>query len=121
MSLLDGNDLFGSGPHALQPGPWQRSLQRRGFAGVDGELVLDLGMRSRPISQRGRLQANTADDLQALISPIEALTDGQLHTLTDNHGRIFSRVLIETFQTTTPVKRGRGFWCDYEITYRQLP
>ena len=37
MSSLDGEDIFGSGPHTIRTGPWQRCLQRRGFAGIDGE------------------------------------------------------------------------------------
>ena len=121
MSSLDGQDLFGSGPHEIQLVGWQRALARRAFAGLDGELVLDLGLRSRVIEQRGRLQAATADDLDEIISQIEAMNDGSTHSLLDNHGRTHSRLVIESFQTTTALRRGRGFWCDYTVTYRQLP
>ncbi len=121
MSSLDGQDLFGSGPHSIRPGSWQRSMERRSFAGVDGELVLDMGLRGRVISQNGRLQAATASALNDLISPIEELIDGELHTLVGNHSRVYGRLLIEHFEPTTPVRQGRGFWCEYELRYRQLP
>ena len=121
MSSLDEQDLFGSGPHSIRTGSWERSLQRRGFAGVDGELVLDMGLRSRLISQNGRLQAVSAPTLRTLMSQIEAFVDGQLHALVDNHSHIYARVLIEHFEPTTSIRRGRRFWCEYSVRYRQLP
>jgi len=121
MSSLDGQDLFGSGPHAVRSTSWQRSVQRRGFAGLDGELILDMGLRSRIISQTGRLQAGTADALNALVTQIEEFLDGRLHTLVDDHGRSFPNVLVEEFEPTTPLQRGRNFWCEYVLRYRQLP
>jgi hypothetical protein len=121
MSTLDGMDLFGSGPHELQTGPWRRETVRRGFVGLDGELVLDLGLRSRGLRHTGRLQAASAAELDALISDIDSTADGQLHTLVDNHGRSFPRVLIEEFQAAGPIQHGRGFWCDYTVQFRQLP
>ena len=57
MGSFAGQHLFDSGPHSLLPGPWQRCTQRRGFAGLDGEILLDLGLRSRQLTQAGRLQA----------------------------------------------------------------
>jgi len=121
MSLLDGNDLFSSGPDSVRPESWQRSVLHRGFPGLDGELMVDMGLRSRLIVQTGRLQGGSSAAVSALISQIETQIDGQTHTLTDNHGRVFNSVLVETFKLTTPVKLGRGFWCNYRIVYRQLP
>ena len=121
MSSLDGQTVFDSGPHNITPGPWQRSIQRRGFAGLDGETILDMGMRSRTITQDGRLQAATAGDLDTLITNIEVFVDGQLHTLIDNHSRSFPDVLVEQFETSTPIRKGRGYWCEYTVLYRQLP
>ncbi len=121
MSSLDGQDLFGSGPHAFRPGSWHRSLERRSFAGTNGELVLDMGLRSRTILQDGRLQDVTATALNTLVSNIEAFIDGELHTLADNHGIVYGRVLLESFEPTTAVQRGRSFWCEYNLLYRQLP
>ncbi len=121
MSSLDSQSLFSSGPCEIVPGPWNRKTIRRGVAGLDGELVLDLGRRSRTIVQRGRLQAQTASTLQGLIDAIEAKADGKTHSLADNHGNSFDNVLVESFELQTPVRRGKGFFCDYSITYRQLP
>jgi len=121
MSALDGQDLFGSGPHAFQAGSWQRQTDRRGFAGLDGELVLDQGLRSRTITQTGRLQAATAGELTTIVAQIDAFVDGQLHTLVDNLARTHERVFVERFEPTTPARTGRGIWCDYVLQYRQLP
>lgn len=121
MSSFAGEDLFDSGPHAFRFGPWQRSLQSRGFAGVSGELLLDLGLRSRKIAQAGRLQADSANALYALLDAINARSDGATHALVDNQGKSYPTVVLEQFETTTPVRRGRGFYCDYRIEYRQLP
>lgn len=121
MSSFDGQNLFDSGPHSIRPDAWERQLQRRGFAGIDGELVLDLGLRSRAIHQTGRLQGASASAVAALAETIEAYQDGRPHELIDNHGRTYPSAILEEFQTTTPIKRGRGFWCDYTVSYRQLP
>ena len=121
MTTLNGQDLFGSGPSAVELGAWERALDRRAFPGIDGELVLDFGLRSRPIVQTGRLEAATADDLHTQIALIETFLDGQTHVLVDNHGRTCGSVILEQFEPTTPVRRGRGFWCEYRVVYRQLP
>jgi len=121
MSSLDGTDLFGGGPHAFRLGAWQRAMDRRGFAGLDGELVVDLGLRSRPIFQTGRLEAQTADELAQAVSRVEAMIDGNLHCLVDNHSQTYPRVILEQFEATTPIRRGNGFWCEYTAVYRQLP
>ncbi|GAH00463.1 unnamed protein product [marine sediment metagenome] len=59
--------------------------------------------------------------MQTLISQIEALLDGSLHTLVDNHAQTYANVLVEHFEPTTPIRSGRGLWCEYFIRYRQLP
>jgi hypothetical protein len=119
MSLLDEQDLFGSGPHEITVGSPARRLARRGFAGLDGEAVLDMGSRPREITQSGRLQADTSEELQEIVSRIEACLDGGLHTLEDNHGRVHASLIVESFQVATPLRRGRRFWCEYGIVYRQ--
>lgn len=121
MSSYAGQDLFGSGPHAFRFGPWQRSVQRRGFAGVSGELVLDLGVRSRQIFQTGRLEADSAGGLNSLLEVINAQGNGAEHALVDNHGQSHPHVILERFETTSPLRRGRRFHCDYKVDYRELP
>lgn len=121
MSSYAGQDLFSSGPHAFRLGPWQRDVQRRSLPGVNGEVLLDMGLRSRPIVQTGRLQAPSAEELHQLLDAVNRWCDGGLHALVDNHGRSYPRTLLEKFLPTGPVESGRGFHCDYQIEYRQLP
>jgi hypothetical protein len=121
MSQLAGQILFDSGPHRFVPGPWQRQQVRRGFCGLDGELVINLGLRGRHIAQTGRLQASSTAELQELIAAIEALADGQPRELIDNHDQVYPRVLLEAFEPAGPVQLGRGFFCDYHVRYWQMP
>lgn len=121
MSTLDGIDLFSSGPHSIRPPAWTRQLERRNFPGISGELILDMGLRSRTIVQQGRLQATTAADLADIIARIQSLLDGQEHVLVDNHNLTYPRVLLERFEPSSELQHGRGFWCDYTLHYRQLP
>ena len=118
---IDDVDLFSSGPSEIVPGSWARKTIHRGLVGLDGEVVVDLGKRSRTIVQRGRLEANSSGELESNITVIEALIDGQTHTLVDAHLRTYSNVLVEEFSPQSPVTLGKNYWCDYRITYRQLP
>ncbi len=121
MSSYDGENLFASGPHAFVLGPWRRQSHRRGFAGIDGEVVLDMGLRSRRITQTGRLRADSSGQMQSILDAINALCDGAGHVLVDNYGQSHPRVIMERFGPTGPVRHSRGFYCDYEIEYLQLP
>ena len=121
MSTLDGRDVFASGPHSFRVGPWERRLERRTLPGLAGEFVIDLGPRGRAIHQTGRLVARTPQALQAAIDVVQALQDGRAHTLIDNHGLTYAPVHIEQFELTSPVRQGRGFWCDYTCRYWQMP
>ncbi|MBI5723189.1 MAG: hypothetical protein HZA50_04465 [Planctomycetes bacterium] len=121
MTTLDGQDLFSSGPSTLAAGPWERQFERRGFPGLDGQLVLDMGLRSRRLEQAGRLQADTPAELYQQVSAIQAMADGAIHSLCDNNGQQYPKVYIEQFELAGPVRRGRGFWADYRIVYRQMP
>ncbi len=118
---LDGESLFSSGPCEVTPGSWNRDAMRRGFPGLDGECVMDLGKRSRTIEQTGKLQAASVSTLENLINAINLKADGQLHTLVTSLARTFENVIIENFRAKTPIQKGRAYWCDYSITYRQLP
>lgn len=118
---LDGEDLFSSGPCTFELGSWRRETIHRGFPGVVGELVFDLGLRGRPITQKGRMQADTAQGLHDLLSAVAAKDDAQLHTLTDHDGQSYTKVLVESFQPAGPVRAGRNFTCDYTVAYLQLP
>lgn len=118
---LDGEALFSSGPCEVTPGPWQRDMVRRSFAGLDGEFALDLGKRSRTIEQTGRLQALSVAALDVLIDAVNVKADGQLHALITGLGQTYTNVILENLRMKTPIRKGRAYWCDYSITYRQLP
>ena len=118
---IDAMDLFSPGPAGLRAHSWQRQLERRTFPGLAGEMVLDLGARSRTIIQQGRLSAPTAAALHARLTQIHALADGLCHTLVDGDGHAYANVQLESFEPTTPVAHGRDYWCDYTLTWRQLP
>jgi hypothetical protein len=120
MSTIDGQALFASGPHAFTVGSVEQQVIRRSAAGLDGEMVIDLGRRGRVIRQTGRLQAATVGELQAAFDQLHTFVDGHLHTLVDANGREFAGVLMEAIAPAGPVQHGRGYWCDYEIVYRQV-
>jgi len=121
MSTLDGLDLFSTGPHRFHFGPWNRQILTRGFSGLDGEVVIDQGLRSRTIRQTGRLIGSSAADVTDQLAAIQQFADGRLHTLVDDHGMSHSRILVREVSPETPVHAGREFWADYTLTYRQLP
>jgi hypothetical protein len=118
---LDDEDLFSSGPCTFELGAWRRETIHRGFPGIVGELVFNLGLRGRPITQQGRLQAETAQGLHDLLAAVAAKDDAQLHTLTDHDGQTYTKVLVESFQPSGPLQIGRNYTCDYTVSYLQLP
>lgn len=121
MSSLDGQSLFSSGPHDFRCDGWKREIVAKAFPGLSGALLIDHGRRGRAIHQTGRLQSPDRETVLALIAAIESFEGGSPHTLVDNHGRAFGNVLMEHFEQITPIRKGRGYWCDYAIRYRQLP
>jgi hypothetical protein len=121
MSRIDDKDLFASGPHSFTLGAWERQLQRRGLPGLDGQVLLDLGLRCRTIVQTGRLEGATASAVADQCDAISALCDGCVHQLIDNNNRAYDRVILLSFQPTTPIARGPGACCDYRAEYLQLP
>jgi len=120
MILLDDQPVF-TGPTALRPAGRGRRLEPRTFGGLDGELLVDLGAGPESLHQTGRLQADTTAALREQIELAESFLDGAPHTLTDPHGGIYAGCVMESFELTTPVRRGRGFWCEYEARYRRTP
>jgi phage protein U len=120
MIAYGGIQLFASGPAELRPLSVQRHVDRRRLAGLDGELVLDMGRGSRSIVQTGRLQADTMAELQMQIDAIELLADGQARSLVAPSGRTYGECVLEEFELTRSPRLGRGAWCEYRILYREL-
>jgi hypothetical protein len=98
---------------------FKRSIVQRTAAGLDGQLAVDTGLRSRKLVQTGQLRAKSQTELQRQIDSINSLIDGQLHTLKCPNGRVFENLLIETFETETILKGGAYVSCEYRITYVQ--
>lgn len=118
---IDGNELFTTGPSEIVCEGWPRQMIRRGFSGINGEALLDMGSRGRRLTQRGILSGATAELLQQQIDAVNELADGKIHRLVDSDGVVFQKVVMENFQPTTPMRNCGVFRCEYETIYRQLP
>lgn len=121
-STVDEEELFASGPSGLLVGSWTRRLLRRELPGLDGEVVVDLGLRGRPLTQIGRLSAHSPLAFHSMLESIARFQDGRPHSLLDRHNTFYRNVLMLSFELTTPVTAGPdGLWADYRIEYLQLP
>ena len=120
MIRVDNKYITGYSPDTLTFKSWTRETITKTFPGVDGELRIDLGKRSRILIQKGRMRAQRAFDMNNMILGIEVLMDGKTHTLKDNYGGVYNNVIVESFEAKSPIKTGVGVFCDYEIKYRQL-
>lgn len=121
MIKIDSENVFGGSPAELKYKSWERENIVKTFPGIDGELIIDLGKRSRLIVQTGRLRAGNQSEIKQMITNIENLIDGSTHTLTDNYSNSYNNIIIENFELTSAIQAGPTFFCDYKITYRQLP
>ena len=120
MFKLDNNAIFGTSPSYIKVHGWTRETLTKSFPGVDGEVIIDLGKRSRKLIQIGRLRSSNATGISNMISNIQNKIDAKTHTLIDDHGISYTKVLVESFELKSPIKKGVSCFCDYEITYRQL-
>lgn len=118
--MFDSQAIFGAGRHLLQPGSWRRESTDRGFAGLDGMMSVDLGLRERKLKQRGFLSAASIAGLMQLMANISAYIDGQGYTLLDQHGITYANVRMDSFRLLNPIAVGNQSQCEYEITYTQL-
>ncbi|HPS52912.1 MAG TPA: hypothetical protein PLK08_05100, partial [Phycisphaerae bacterium] len=120
-ATLDGLELFSSGPGELICESWPRETIRRGFSGLCGEILLDMGRRSRRITQRGFLRAQTVEQLYLQTAAIESMADGMAHLLIDDDGVTYQKVIMEKFEKPDAINKSDICSCEYEIIYRQLP
>jgi hypothetical protein len=119
MKAALDNLLFDEEGFELEIKSLKRSVISRSAAGLDGQVNIDLGLRDRKIIQLGELRAKSEAELQRKIEEINALVNGQLHTLKCPDGRIFSNLLIEQFETDTVIKGGAQISCPYQIVFLQ--
>jgi hypothetical protein len=119
-ATLDGHSLFDEHELEIQSSGFSRDSIERRTPGLDGVLSIDLGKRSRKISQRGILRAGSRSQMDGRISTITAYMDGNTHTLTTSKGEKFDNLRMDVFMVTKEGMSGSGLCWDYEIVYTQL-
>ena len=117
---LDAQMLFDEQELEISAGSFSRDSIERTVPGLDGVLSIDLGRRSRKITQTGTLRAKSRAQLDERISRIAVFMDGDTHTLTTGSGRDFANLRMDSFKTGTENASGTGIVTDYEIVYTQL-
>ena len=119
-TTLDDKALFDEHDLKIQVGTWQRASVERAIPGLDGMVSIDLGRRSRTIRQRGILKASGQAAMHSRLDAIEALLDGNTHTLVTADGQTYANLRVDAF---TPLDRnisGAGVVVEYEIVYTEL-
>ena len=117
---LDGQDLFDQQQLEIELSGIKRASVERSIPGLDGVLSIDLGKRSRQITQKGVLRAKSRTQLETIINAISAYLDGGTHTLSAGNGRTFDNIRMDIFKVSNQRTSGSGVAVDYEITYTQL-
>lgn len=103
----------------LEAASAKRETIKRSAAGLDGQISIDLGLRERKIVLKGELKARSHSELQNRISQIDALIDGNLHTLKCADGSLLCNLIIESFETDLIIKSGTNVSCNFKITLTQ--
>ncbi len=120
---LDGQDLFdgsAAGGLEIKASSIKRASIERAMPGLDGVISIDLGQRSRQVTQKGVLRAASRAQMDTRISAISAYMDGNTHTLIDDTGRSFTHLRMDVFKVSNERTSGSGVVVDYEIVYTQL-
>jgi hypothetical protein len=118
-AVLDDKIFFSETIFALEVKSPQRDIIQRSAAGLDGQINIDLGFRTRKIVQKGELRARNQAELGQQINTVNELIDGKLHTLKCPDGRIFENLLIDEFQTGSSITGGAHTCCQYKLIYTQ--
>jgi len=118
-AVLDDKIFFPETIFALEVESPQRNIIQKSAAGLDGQVNIDLGFRTRKLVQKGELRARNQAELGKQIDEINELIDGKLHILGSPDGRIFENLLIDEFQTGSSITGGAHTCCQYKITYIQ--
>jgi len=119
-ATLDGEDLFGSGPHMVETGSPARRVEDVAFNGLAGGLAVDLGDGPRPLRQTGVLSAATEWNLALLLAAIEAFIDGRTYTLTAPDGTDYPNCRVTALERLGPPQVGTLWHQPYRVTYHQL-
>jgi len=119
-ATLDGEALFGSGPHLVVAASPVRRVEDIPFNGLTAGLTLDLGDGPRTIRQRGVFSADTDAGLALLVAACEAFIDGRTYTLTAPDGAEYAHCRMTAFERLGPPQVGTRWHLPYSITYEQL-
>ncbi len=117
---LDGHFLFDEQGLEIQPGGFNRASMEKNVPGLNGVLSIDLGQRSREITQKGVLQAKSRGSLDKRIAAVSGFMDGDTHKLVTGTGRQFDNLRIDVFKLSNERTTSVGIAVDYEIIYTQL-
>ena len=117
---LDGQDLFDRQELEIEASSVKRASIERAMPGLDGVLSIDLGQRSRQVTQKGVLRAASRAQMDTRIGAISAHMDGNAHTLTDGNSLRFDNLRMDVFKVSNERTSGSGVVVDYEIVYTQL-
>jgi hypothetical protein len=119
-TTLDGKALFDERELEMRIGPWERTRVERAVPGLDGVLSIDLGRRTRRIRQRGTLRATGETEMASRLGAIEALCDGDTHTLLTADGCAYANICVDALTQLGRDITGAGVAVTYEIIYTQL-
>jgi len=119
-ATLDGEALFGSGPHLVLAASPVRRVEDITFNGLAAGLTLDLGEGPRTIRQHGLLSADTEGGLALLSAACEAFVDGRNYTLTAPDGTEYAHCRMAAFERLGPAQVGTRWHLPYSVTYEQL-
>jgi hypothetical protein len=119
-TTLDGQEVFDKQQSEIEVGSFSRDSIERAVPGLDGTLSIDMGRRSRKITQTGTLRAKSRTHLDDRITAISHYMDGNTHSLITIDGRQFDNVRMDTFKVKNERADGACIVVDYEITYTQL-
>lgn len=117
---IDGQSLFDEHDLTIEAGCFSRDSIERRMPGLDGVLSIDLGRRSRKITQTGTLRAKSRTRMNERVNAISAFVDGDTHTLVTNAGQTLDNLRMDSFKTNRERTDGIGIVVDYEIVYTQL-
>ena len=109
MSLtVDGEELFGPGPHTVVGGPVQRRAKETVFPGLAGAYLLALRGDRTEILQTGVLVGSGEDGeaadgaLADLVDDINAIVQDGPHALVDAFSRTYANVVLMDWAFTGP-------------------
>jgi hypothetical protein len=118
-SSFAGADLFNSGPHRFFVGPLGDQLIEQTTLSPTDSGRQAIGPLDGVITVRGRLVADTDDDLWTLIDAIaDKLTDPPTAgDLIDSHSRTFKNISFISFTPKSPIDRGRQRSLEYQALF----